>query len=116
MGESTYCKDLTYFLLETDSALVHQIKQNKTGGLCFAWMRGDSAVPSPLREVPREASVAGPPRGCRLCVHSPVGSPSSGNGVPSAQAADWLVVHLSTEKTDNLQHWVVSYSADFLRT
>jgi len=26
-----YCKDLTYFLLETDSALVHQIKQNKTG-------------------------------------------------------------------------------------
>ena len=31
MGESMYCKDLTYFLLETDSALVHQIKQNKTG-------------------------------------------------------------------------------------
>lgn len=37
------------------------LKQNKTGGLCFAWMRGDSAVPGPLREVPREANVAGPP-------------------------------------------------------
>ena len=31
MGESMYCKALTYFLLETDSALVHKIKQNKTG-------------------------------------------------------------------------------------
>ena len=58
------------------------LKQNKTGGLCFAWMRGDSAVPGSLREVPREVNVAGPPRGCRLCVHSLVGAPAVGMGCP----------------------------------
>ena len=58
------------------------LKQNKTGGLCFAWMRGDSAVPGSLKEVPREVNVAGPPRGCRLCVHSLVGAPAVGMGCP----------------------------------
>lgn len=80
-------------------ACVTLFKKNKTGGLCFAWMRGDSAVPGPLREVPREVNVAGLPRGCSPGVHSPVGAPAVGMGCPLPRLLAWLVVHLSTGKT-----------------
>ena len=79
-------------------ACVTLFKKNKTGGLCFAWMRGDSAVPGPLREVPREVNVAGLPRGYRPGVHSPVGTPAVGMGCPLPRLLTGLLCTCRLEK------------------